>query len=125
MEAFIEKYCDYFGLQYEHILQTFNNCEDTGYLTLNGINDYKKHVCEYIYKEDMPTLFAMWEYDDDYEGHIISYEDFMKKSIEIITYNNLNINNLSIGDCLSSGLCYYYLGTFLEHKPVDIKIALK
>ncbi len=50
----------------------------------------------------------------------------MKNVIIDINYYNLDINNLTIENSIYSYcLWLYYMSTFLDHEPVDIKIALK
>jgi hypothetical protein len=49
----------------------------------------------------------------------------MENVVEHIKLYNLDINNLNFKYCHSAHLRFYYMSTFLEHEPVDIKIALK
>jgi hypothetical protein len=46
--------------------------------------------------------------------------------MEQMKYFYVDINNLTIENSIyNSYLWLYYLSTFLDHEPVDIKIALK
>jgi len=118
MEAYIKEYCECYGYIYEQILQEVNNCGNANDVVLNAVIHYKKNVNEFIYKEDMPTLFAIW-----CNQRIMPYEKFMEN---VIKHNRCHtLDKITLRECNSFEMNFYYLGTFLEHRPVDIKIALK
>jgi len=125
MEAYIKEYCKYYDYDcaYEQILQEVNNCGNTTCMILDTVIYYKKNVNKFIYKEDMPTLFAIWRNKHNYKELIMPYEKFMEN---VIKHNRCcTLDKITLKECTSIEMDFYYLGTFLEHRPVDIKIALK
>jgi len=121
MEDFIRVYCKFYGRSFDEMIQQYNSNTMTDNLPINFINNYKiKNNKDIIYKEDIPKICSKW-YEKD-----MSQEEFMENVIKQIKYHNLDINNLTLDDSFYSYyLLFYYMSTFLEHEPVDIKIALK
>ncbi len=88
---------------------------------INCIINYKiKNNKNIIYKEDIIKIFSKL-----YELNT-SQEEFMEKVMENINYYSLNIDDLTFENSFYRDyICFYYLSTFLDYEPVDIKIALK
>jgi len=121
MEKYIEEYCKLSSLSFDKIIQQYNLNRVGGYSTINKIIRYKiENNKNIIYKEDILKLFSKRGNKDE------SQEEFMENVIKEINYHNLDINNLTIEKGFySDHIQLYYLSTFLDHEPVDIKIALK
>jgi len=121
MEDFIGVLCEYRSWSFDKMIQQYNSNEKTGIVVINCIINYKiKNNKDIIYKEDIPNICS------DYVKQDISQEEFMENVIKHIKYYNLDINNLTLeNNWRSNFLDFYYISTFLEHEPVDIKIALK
>jgi hypothetical protein len=118
MEDYIRKHCEIWNYTFDEMIQKYNSNIKTNSKTINCIIDYKiEHNKDIIYKEDIPKIVLKY-YD-------ISQEEFMENVMRDIKYYNLDINNLEAKHCYSFFLQFYYMSTFLEHEPVDIKIALK
>jgi len=114
MEKYLEEYCKSFNIPSDKIIQQYNSNTMTDINSINLIIYYKidnnKNI---IYKEDILKIFLKIYRQD------LSQEEFMKNVI-------IDINNLTIANSFRNGyLWLYYLSTFLDHEPVDIKIALK
>jgi len=120
MEKYLEEYCKSFDIPFDEIIQQYNSNTRCLY-AINDIIDYKiENNKNIIYKEDILKIFLKLYKKD------ISQEEFMEKVIERIKHYKLDINNLTVKDSFhSSHLWLYCVSTFLEHEPVDIKIALK
>jgi len=121
MEKFIEAYCKYGNYSFDKTIQYYNSNTKSGYGAVDCMIDYKiENNKDIIYKEDILKICSKLYKKD------ISQEEFIEKVIERIKHYNLDINNLIIGNSFCSYyLWLYYISTFLEHEPVDIKIALK
>jgi len=123
MDNFIKELCKYYGMSFEETLRKFNNNEHINDYMLDNIIWYKNNINNIIYKEDMPILYSRCRF---HSGYIISHEEFMEEVMSNIKYYKLDINNLTFENCEPSyALSFYFLETFLEHRPIDIKIALK
>jgi len=120
MDRYIDVYCKFYGKPFDKIIQQYNSNTRCLY-AINDIIDYKiENNKDIIYKEDIPKICSKLYKKD------ISQEKFMENVIIDINYFNLDINNLIIANSFYSHyLWIYYMSTFLEHEPVDIKIALK
>jgi hypothetical protein len=83
--------------------------------------DYKiENNKNIIYKEDIPKICSKLYKKD------ISQEEFMENVMKDIKDYELDINNLTMANSFYIRyLWIYYMSTFLEYEPVDIKIALK
>jgi len=121
MEDYIRKHCEFWNYTFDEMIQKYNSNIKINSKTINCIIDYKiEHNKDIIYKEDILKIFLK-----TYEQNI-SQEEFMKNVMIDIKCYNLDINNLTIKDSICNGyLWLYYMSTFLEHEPVDIKIAIK
>jgi len=121
MEKFIELYCKYHNYSFDKIIQQYNSNTKSGYGTVDCMIDYKiENNKDIIYKEDIPKICSKF-----YETNVLQ-EEFMEKVIIDINCLGLDINNLTYANSFNSlHLWLYYVSTFLEHEPVDIKIALK
>jgi len=123
MEKYIEEYCKHLNIPSDKIIQRYNNLNKVTikYFVINYIIDYKiENNKNIIYKEDILKIFLKIYKKD------LSQEEFMKNVIIDIKKYNLDINNLTIRNCFRNPyLWLYYLSTFLDYEPVDIKIALK
>jgi hypothetical protein len=121
MEYYIRELCKFYGWSFDKVIQQYNSNKMTNSYCINCIIDYKiKNNKDNIHKEDIPKMCSI------YYKHNISQEEFMKNVISDIKYYNLDINNLTIKrGSRNIYLLFYYISTFLEHEPVDIKIALK
>jgi hypothetical protein len=120
MEGYIKEFCEFLDQSFDEMIQQYNLNKMTTSRIINHIIDYKiENNKDNIYKEDIPKIFSIW-YEED-----ISQEEFMENVISDIKYHNLDINNLEVKHCYTCILDFYYVSTFLDHEPVDIKIALK
>jgi len=121
MEKFLEEYFKYYRISFDKVIQQYNSNTKSGYSTIDFIVYYKiENNKNIIYKEDIPKILSY------ICNQNISQEEFMENVMRNIKYLNLDINNLTIAKSIYSRcLCLYYMSTFLEHEPVDIKIALK
>jgi hypothetical protein len=120
MDRFIEEYCIYKGWSFDKIIQQYNLNKKTNSHRINCIIDYKiENNKDVIYKEDIPKIcLKLYRLD-------MSQEEFMENVMRDIKYYNLDINNLGMQYYYNDFIFFYYVSTFLEHEPVDIKIALK
>jgi hypothetical protein len=121
MEKYIEECCKYFNKSFDKNIQQYNSNTMTDIYSINLIIYYKidnnKNI---IYKEDIIKIFLK-----TYEQNI-SQEEFIEEVMIDIKRYKLDINNLTIENSFcSSCLGLYYMSTFLDYEPVDIKIALK
>jgi hypothetical protein len=117
MEGYIREYCKFHNFSFDENIRQYNSNKMTNSYCINCIINYKiKNNKDIIYKEDILKIC----FNQD-----ISQEKFMEYVMEDIKHRNLDINNLKFKDCYSACLQFYYVGTFLEHESVDIKIALK
>jgi hypothetical protein len=120
MDGYIRELCKYYSWSFDEMIQRYNSNKKTNSWYINRIINYKiENNKDIIYKEDIPKICSKW-YEKD-----MSQEEFMEKVISDTKHYNLDINNLNFKYCHSSFLQFYYMSTFLEHEPVDIKIALK
>jgi hypothetical protein len=121
MEDFIGVHCKFGGWSFDEMIQQYNSNKLTNIWAINRIINYKiENNKDIIYKEDIPKIYSKW-YEKD-----MSQEEFMENVIKQIKHFNLDINNLTFENSWHSDfLQFYYISTFLEHEPVDIKIALK
>jgi len=121
MENFIRVLCTHIGWSFDEMIQQYNLNKKTKLLCINYIINYKiENNTNIIYKEDIPKIVSKI-----YKQNI-SQEKFMEEVMIQIKNYNLDINNLTIENSIYiAHLWFYYMSTFLEHKPVDIKIALK
>jgi len=120
MEDYIRELCKFYGLSFDEMTQQYNSNTESEYYIINCIISYKiENNKNIIYKEDIPKIYSK------YYVPYASQEEFMEKVITYIKYYNFDINNLEVKHCHSIYLEFYYISTFLEHEPVDIKIALK
>jgi hypothetical protein len=120
MEDFIRVFCTHYNVVFDNIIQQYNSNTESEYYIINCIISYKiENNKDVIYKEDIPKIFS------NYYVPYASQEKFMENVMKDIKGHNLDINNLKFKDCYSAYLDFYYMSTFLEHEPVDIKIALK
>jgi len=121
MEGYIREHCKFYGRSFDEMIQQYNLNKMTNSYYINYIINYKiEHNKNIIYKEDIIKIFSKC-YEKD-----ISQEEFMENVMEQIKYFYVDINNLTIENSIyNSYLWLYYLSTFLDHEPVDIKIALK
>jgi hypothetical protein len=152
MDVFLREYMNH-GNNYveqiivERTINRFNNNCDTKYTLLNFIVLYKKRINRPIYRRDAFIIYkiselldkkhtyhecdeAMDEINlDDLNGNINSIE-----GIDLLLHgcgsNKLNLNFKYVDENHNGWnnykkLFYYYMSTFLEDEPNDIKIALK
>jgi len=120
MEDYIREHCKFHGRSFDEMIQQYNSNKKTKSSGINCVINYKiDNNKDVIYKEDIPKICSKW-YEKD-----MSQEEFMKKVIIDINHVGLDINNLNNQNCYTCILDFYYVSTFLDHEPVDIKIALK
>jgi len=120
MDRFIRELCTYYSYSFDKMIQQYNINKSTESPSINCIIEYKiVNNKDIIYKEDIPKIFSMC-----YELNM-SREKFMENVMRDIKGHNLDTNNLGMQYCYSYYLLFYYVSTFLEYEPVDIKIALK
>jgi hypothetical protein len=120
MEGYIRVLCKYYSWSFDEMIQQYNLNKKTKSSCIDCIIDYKiENNKDNIYKEDILNICSKYFKQD------ISQEEFMEYVINSIKRYNLDINNLKFKDCYGACLQFYYIGTFLEHESVDIKIALK
>jgi hypothetical protein len=121
MEGYIRVFCTHYGHSFDKMIQQYNINKKIGGYFIDRIIEYKiKHNKDIIYKEDIPKICSKYYRLD------MSQEEFMENVMRDIKHYNLDINNLTIANSYCSGhLLLYYLSTFLDYEPVDIKIALK
>jgi hypothetical protein len=121
MEDYIREICTQAGWSFDEMIQQYNLNKKTSHRVMNLIIDYKiEHNKDIIYKEDIPKIFP------GYFTPNMSQEEIVENIMIDIKHYNLDINNLTIKDSFYTPyLQLYYISTFLEHKTVDIKIALK
>jgi len=120
MEKYIEECCKYFNTSFDKMIQQYNSNTVTNIDFINCIIDYKiENNKDIIYKEDIIKIFSTTYRQD------LSQEEFMETVIKHIKFYNLDINNLEVKHCYTRILDFYYMSTFLDYEPVDIKIALK
>jgi hypothetical protein len=121
MEDFIRVLCTHVGWSFDEMIQQYNSNTKTKSRHINLIIDYKiENNKDIIYKEDISKICSKCFKRD------MSQEEFMENVVEHIKLYNLDINNLTIENSWKTCILdYYYVSTFLEHEPVDIKIALK
>jgi hypothetical protein len=118
MEDFIRVFCKFYDRSFNEMIQQYNSNKKTGSYFINCIISYKiENNKNIIYKEDIQKIVL--------KIYGLSQEEFMKNVITYIKYYNFDINNLEVKHCRGIYLLFYYISTFLEHEPVDIKIALK
>jgi len=119
MEGYIREICKFYSWPFDKTIQKYNSNEKTGFWYIDYVIDYKiEHNKDIIYKEDI-TKIVLKYYD-------ISQEEFMENIMINIKIHKIDINNLTIEHSFYTFyLQFYYISTFLEHEPVDIKIALK
>jgi hypothetical protein len=127
MDFFVSEYAQEYNISYA--IDCYKNLITSDDLRfINIIIAYKKYICDEIYKQDVLKLKAV--YCGKKEE---SYETFIKKSSKLIKKYKLE-NNISMKEIAKirfikykhyCTLIYYYMSTFLDHKPTDIKIALK
>jgi len=121
MDGYIRELCKYYNWSFDEMIQQYNLNKMTNLLYINCFINYKiENNKDIIYKEDIPNICSKYFEQD------ISQEEFMEYVMRVIKRYNLDINNLTIENSIyGSCLRLYYVSTFLEHEPVDIKIALK
>jgi hypothetical protein len=120
MEGYIRELCKFYGWSFDEMIQQYNSNTMTESYFMNHIINHKiENNKDIIYKEDIPKIFSKIYKKD------ISQEEFMEKVISNIKSHNIDINNLGMQYCYTHCMFFYYIITFLEHEPVDIKIALK
>jgi hypothetical protein len=121
MEGYIREYCKFYGRSFDEMIQQYNLNKITRSYCIDCIITYKiDYNKDIIYKEDIPKIYSK------YFEQGISREKFMEYVMKDIKSHKIDINNLTIEHSFyTSYLQFYYISTFLEHEPVDIKIALK
>jgi hypothetical protein len=120
MEGYIRELCKCYSWSFDEMIQEYNLNKMTNSWFINTIIHYKiDNNKDNIYKEDILKICSKYYRLD------MSQEEFMENVMRDIKLYNLDMNNLNFKYCHSSFLQFYYTGTFLEHEPVDIKIALK
>jgi hypothetical protein len=120
MEGYIREYCKFHNFSFDENIRQYNLNKMTNNYFIDCIIKYKiENNKDNIYKEDIPNICSKYFERD------ISQEEFMENVMGVIKRYNLDINNLTFEDYHSIYLEFYYMSTFLEHEPVDIKIALK
>jgi hypothetical protein len=121
MEDYIREICTQAGWSFNEMIQQYNSNKMTRSYFINRFINYKiENNKDIIYKEDILKICS------DYFKQDIFWEEFMENVMKDIKYYNLDINNLILeNNWRSNFLQFYYISTFLEHEPVDIKIALK
>jgi len=118
MEKFIEAFCKYFNMPFDKVIQQYNSNKKTDSRSINCIINYKiENNKDIIYKEDIQKIVL--------KLYGLSQEEFMGPIMKEIKHYELDINNLTFTNCPRGYSWFYYMSTFLEHEPVDIKIALK
>jgi len=118
MEDYIRELCKFCNISFDEIIQQYNSNITTVGCYINCIIKYKiENNKDIIYKEDISKVVS--------KICSSSQEEFMKNVMRDIKCYDLDINNLTFKDCHSIYLEFYYMSTFLEYEPVDIKIALK
>jgi len=134
MEDYIRNYCTYYNDSFNKTIQQYNSNKMTESYYIDCIIDYKiENNKDIIYKEDILKICSKFYKpnmsQEEFMENVMrdmSQEEFMEKVMRDIKSHNLNINNLTIKDCFRTHfLELYYISTFLEYEPVDIKIALK
>jgi hypothetical protein len=124
MEDFIREHCKYWRQSFDELIRRYNSNEVDNHSSINFviylIVEHKiEHNKDIIYKEDILKIISKYYKKD------MSQEEFMENVMRDIKYFNLDINNLEAEHCYNYYITFYHMSTFLEHEPVDIKIALK
>jgi hypothetical protein len=137
MEAFFKEYCDHFGYNYDNMIDKYNKMEtyddQFSRYVFDVIINFKKPLGRDLYKQDMSSLYKMYVSKLSYIGTDSEYMLFIDNVDKILSEHDIHrppslsetVFNFKDDVKLYAKFVVYYLGTFLENEPTDIKIALK